>query len=233
MRIVAALLLTSSLAFADSRGIRYGSYKCGSSQLEVAPGDTTSVVKMTPGGEWLVQTDGTLVQSGKKQKRIAKATKDGFAITGEGAQTCTLHEDEAFADVLTGDSDSNNDIHKGPPKADPGQGRITTSSKQSFDDTTLTPDLVLAKISAAYFAGIKRCYKDALKVDASLRGKVELTFTVNETGRSTKGKASGFSTTIDQCVTNLMASWRFPIPKDKNGEATNASFAIALQLVPN
>jgi hypothetical protein len=30
-----------------------------------------------------------------------------------------------------------------------------------------------------------------------------------------------------------MSSWRFPIPKDKDGEATEASFRIALQLVPD
>jgi hypothetical protein len=27
--------------------------------------------------------------------------------------------------------------------------------------------------------------------------------------------------------------WRFPIPKDKDGEATDANFEIALQLVPD
>jgi hypothetical protein len=30
-----------------------------------------------------------------------------------------------------------------------------------------------------------------------------------------------------------MAGWRFPVPKDKDGEATDASFEIALQLVPD
>jgi hypothetical protein len=30
-----------------------------------------------------------------------------------------------------------------------------------------------------------------------------------------------------------MNGWRFPIPKDKEGDPTEASFAITLQLVPD
>jgi hypothetical protein len=30
-----------------------------------------------------------------------------------------------------------------------------------------------------------------------------------------------------------MTTWRFPIPKDKDNEPTEASFSIALQLVPD
>jgi hypothetical protein len=112
-------------------------------------------------------------------------------------------------------------------------GRISVADKQSFDESTLTPDIVLAKIQSAYMAGLKRCYKEYLKKDASARGKVTLSLTINETGRTVKGAAHGFAGEVDECIGNLMTGWRFPIPKDKEGDPTEASFSITLQLVPD
>jgi hypothetical protein len=120
---------------------------------------------------------------------------------------------------------------KGQEKAP--TGRISVADKQSFDESTLTPDLVLAKIQSAYMAGLKRCYKEFLKKDASARGKITLSLTINETGRTVKGSAKGFSSEVDECIGTLMTGWRFPIPKDKEGDPTEASFAITLQLVPD
>ncbi len=112
-------------------------------------------------------------------------------------------------------------------------GRISVADKQSFDESSLSPDVVLSKIQSAYMAGLKRCYKEYLKKDASARGKVTLQLTINATGRTTKGSAHGFASEVDECIGAQMSSWRFPIPKDKDGEATDASFAITLQLVPD
>jgi hypothetical protein len=112
-------------------------------------------------------------------------------------------------------------------------GRIAVSDKTGGEDTTLSPDAVLAKIQSAYMAGLKRCYKEHLKKDPSARGKVTLSLTINETGRTVKGAAHGFANEVDECIGGLMAGWRFPIPKDKDGEATTADFAITLQLVPD
>jgi len=113
------------------------------------------------------------------------------------------------------------------------QGRISVSDKSSPDDSTLTPDMVLQKIMSAYMAGLKRCYKTFLNKDASARGKVTLSLTVNATGRTTKGAASGFAPEVDTCITAQMGTWRFPVPKDKDGSATEANFQITLQLVPD
>jgi hypothetical protein len=121
----------------------------------------------------------------------------------------------------------------GPKEEKAPTGRIQVSDKQTFDDSSLTPDIVLSKIQSAYMAGLKRCYKEHLKKDASARGKVTLSLTVNETGRTTSGNAKGFASEVDECIGNQMSSWRFPVPKDKDGEATEASFAITLQLVPD
>ncbi len=112
-------------------------------------------------------------------------------------------------------------------------GRIQVSDKQTFDDSSLTPDVVLSKIQSVYMAQIKRCYTTYLKKDASARGKVTLKLTVNETGRAVSTGANGFAGEVDECIGSLMGTWRFPVPKDKDNEATSASFAITLQLVPD
>ncbi len=113
-------------------------------------------------------------------------------------------------------------------------GRISVSDKDGDIGTDLTPDLVMRKIQSAYMAGLKRCYKEHLKTDPSARGGVALTFTVNETGRTVNGRAKGFATDVDNCISSLMSTWRFAVPKDKDdGEPTEASFSIKLQLVPD
>jgi hypothetical protein len=112
------------------------------------------------------------------------------------------------------------------------QGRISVSDKKSFDDSTLTPDAVLRKIQGAYMSGIKRCQKQTLLKDPTARGKVKLNFTVNETGRTVSPRATGFDPELDRCIAGLMGNWRFDIPKDGDGEPTDASFEIGLQLVP-
>lgn len=120
----------------------------------------------------------------------------------------------------------------GPKQERAPSGRIQVSDKQSFDESSLTPDIVLSKIQSVYMSQIKRCYTNYLKKDASARGKVQLKLTVNETGRAVKTSASGLAGEVDDCIGNLMASWRFPVPKDKDNEATEASFSISLQLIP-
>jgi len=42
----------------------------------------------------------------------------------------------------------------------------------------------------------------------------------------------GVADEVDSCIGNLMGSWTFPKPKDKDGEGTEAPFIITLQLVP-
>jgi len=118
-------------------------------------------------------------------------------------------------------------IEKGPA------GRISVSTKTALDESSLTADLVLAKIQSVYMAGLKRCYKNYLNKDASARGKVVLSFTVNESGATVGGKANGFAGEVDECIGAQMGGWRFPVPKDKDGEKTPAGFQIALQLVPD
>ncbi len=125
------------------------------------------------------------------------------------------------------------EVAGGPKVEHAPTGRISVSEKTGGEDTTLSPEAVLSKIQNAYMAGLKRCYKNYLVKDASARGKVTLSLTINETGRTVKGAAHGFAGEVDECISAQMGSWRFPIPKDKDGEATSADFAITLQLVPD
>jgi hypothetical protein len=121
-----------------------------------------------------------------------------------------------------------------PMAGDPGKpGRISILEKQAFDDTTLTADVVIAKVSAAYMAGVKRCYREYLKKDPSAKGELVLKLTVNKVGRAIDGKALGVANEIDDCVAAQIAQWRFPVPKDKSGDATTAAFQIKLGLVPD
>jgi len=98
------------------------------------------------------------------------------------------------------------------------------------DASRLSP--VLFKIQWAYMADLNRCYSEYLKKNPSARGKVSLSITVDETGRTVKGIAHGFASEVDDCITGQMASWQFPIFKNQYGKATDASFEIALQLMP-
>jgi hypothetical protein len=96
--------------------------------------------------------------------------------------------------------------------------------------STLTPQMVLEKISTAYIAGLQRCYRLGQNEDAGLEGKIAIELTVDEHGRVTDPSASGLTQKVDSCVGGFMTSWHFGIPKDKDGEATQATFKIALVL---
>ena len=164
------------------------------------------------------------VREGNKQVAIGGNTGRGSRGNGD-PKTGTGHGPGV-------DTGNTGDIGTGKTAENTPTGRISVSSKQAQEDTTLSADAVLNKINSAYMAGIKRCYKEYLKKDASARGKVALQFTVNSTGRLTGGHASGVADEVDSCIGGLMHSWTFPKPKDKDGEGAEAPFIITLQLVP-
>jgi hypothetical protein len=100
-------------------------------------------------------------------------------------------------------------------------------------DTTLTVAAVLDKINLVYMSGLQRCYKKGLVEDATLSGKIAMAFTVTERGTLDAQAADGVSSKVDSCVTDFMSTWRFPVPKDKDGDPTEQSFKLSLQLTPN
>ncbi|MBL0218893.1 MAG: AgmX/PglI C-terminal domain-containing protein [Myxococcales bacterium] len=209
-----------TVAMQEEEAAKFADLLTGEGEKGTSEGDMS---KRRPGADLGQQIDG--VKEGGKQVAI-----------GGGAGRGSRGDGDPRVGTGTGPKI---DGPTGPESAGGGKtekvptGRINVSDKQTFDESTLTPDVVLSKIQSAYMAGLKRCYKEYLKKDATARGKVTLSLTVNETGRTTSGKAKGFAGDVDDCISGLMGSWRFPIPKDKDGEATEASFAITLQLVPD
>ena len=165
------------------------------------------------------------VREGNKQVAIGNNTGRGSRGNGD-PKTGTGHG----PGVDTGETGT---IGTGKTAETNPIGRINVSTHKGGEDTTLTADAILNKINSVYMNGIKRCYNEHLKKDASARGKVTLDFTVNETGRVVNGKASGVADEVDSCVGNLMGSWTFPKPKAKDdGSATTGDFEIALVLLP-
>ncbi|MDX2091185.1 MAG: hypothetical protein SFX73_25220 [Kofleriaceae bacterium] len=100
-------------------------------------------------------------------------------------------------------------------------------------NTTLTVEMVLDKINSVYMTGLVRCYGKGLAGDASLSGKVTVSFTVTERGTLEDHAASGVTSDVDACIQTLMGGWRFPIPKNKDGAPDTASFQLVLALQPS
>ncbi|HEV7555871.1 MAG TPA: AgmX/PglI C-terminal domain-containing protein, partial [Kofleriaceae bacterium] len=97
--------------------------------------------------------------------------------------------------------------------------------------TGVTPSVetVVGRINSVYMTGLQRCYQHVLAGGASSSGKVAISFTVNETGRVVEANAHGMGD-IDACIHSQMLSWRFPAPKDAQGESTDAYFGVTLVL---
>ena len=99
---------------------------------------------------------------------------------------------------------------------------------------TLTAAIVIARIQGSYAGGLTRCYvKHGLDHDATLVARVVLSFTVDGTGAATDNHAVGANAEVDSCIQGLMGGWRFPVPKDKDGDPTEAPFKVSLALQPN
>lgn len=165
------------------------------------------------------------------------AVKEGNKTVQVGGNSRSRGDGDARIGTNTGpkiNAPGNLDSAGGGKQTEKGPaGRISVANKIGLDETTLTPDAVLQRIMSIYMAGLKRCYKNYLTKDASARGAVKLGFTVTESGSVVNGQANGFAGEVDACIAGQMAGWRFPGPKDKDGEKTQANFQITLQLVPD
>jgi hypothetical protein len=95
------------------------------------------------------------------------------------------------------------------------------------------PDKVRAKISTAYVSGLKSCYRRVLcERGPEAQGTVTLQFDVTESGRTEHAKVTAFDDTLSACMQARAMSWRFDAPKDRDGTATTATFAVNLKLTP-
>jgi len=209
------------VALQEQEAAKFADLLTGEGTNGTSEGDMS---KRRPGAELGAQINE--VREGGQTVKVGGGAGRGSRGDGD-ARVGTGHGPDINAPGGTESAGGGKGQEKGPT------GRISVAEKSAIDETTLTADSVLAKIQSAYMAGLKRCYKEFLKKDASARGKITLSLTINETGRTVKGAAHGFSSEVDECIGTLMTGWRFPIPKDKEGDPTEASFAITLQLVPD
>jgi hypothetical protein len=113
------------------------------------------------------------------------------------------------------------DLHPLPPTEPPATGIRTP-----------TPEQIIGKIKRDYMAGLNRCYAKGLAGDSSLSGKVKVSFTIAESGKTTDAGAHGVSSDVDACIASQVSTWRFPQPKDKDGDAVELDFSLSVVLVP-
>jgi len=116
------------------------------------------------------------------------------------------------------------------PRPPGPRAALAFGASEALDDSTLTADLVVAKIRAAYAPGIRRCYQHHVDQDPTAHGTLKLAFTVTLTGRLTNPVATSFAADIEGCVAGAMAAWRFPIPKTKDGDPIETRYRITLEL---
>lgn len=90
--------------------------------------------------------------------------------------------------------------------------------------STLTPSVVLSTIRSRYLSGVQRCYRRHLKRDATARGRVMVSFTVDPQGQARDGEARGITDQVDGCIAAQVARWQFPAP------AKESRFALGLEL---
>lgn len=149
---------------------------------------------------------------------------------GNGTQTSRVDDNVHISTPTTPLTDGPSLTHVTKDQHD--LGRVIPGTVKPDQSSSLTAADVLDKIQGAYLAGLQRCYRLGLAQDASLAGRVMISFTVTDGGRVSDADASGMSSEVDACITNQMSSWRFPIPK-QNGEAIDASFSVSLALQPS
>ncbi len=157
----------------------------------------------------------------------AQETQIGSANEGILAQQAKVALGEVDAGVPSElPADLGSGSGKGPP------GKITIKSKTSFDQTNLSADAVAEKIAKEHLVVLGNCYRQTLRRDGSVKGKAVLALTVRPDGKVASAKATTLDATLQACFTQAMQSWTFPVPKDADGEVTEAGFQIELVLAP-
>jgi hypothetical protein len=105
---------------------------------------------------------------------------------------------------------------------------VPREGKRAPKPVALTPDVALSRIQDAYRGGVQRCYHARLKREPRARGRMIVTFTVDETGRVASGNAKGVGRAlgkpIELCVERAMLRWSFPAPR------AETTFRVALAL---
>ena len=169
--------------------------------------------------------DAAINEIAQGNARVEIGAGSGREVRGDGSSEIGTGQGPAVEGPGTTTTTTERRTREKVPK-----GRVKLGGGTSDDDTTLRPDAVMRKIKTAYMSGLKRCHKELLKRDPSAGGRVSLKFMVGPSGRITRVKASGFDGGVDKCIESRAKSWRFGVPKDEDGDPTDATFKISLVL---
>ncbi len=154
-------------------------------------------------------------------------------MIGNGTHTSRV-DDDAHAAIVPGPTITDDQALTHVDRDEhPLPGRVIPGTVKQEDSTTLTPAAVLERIQSSYLAGLQRCYRLGLAQDATLSGRVSISFTVDARGQVEDADAEGMSSQVDRCISDQMSRWRFPVPKDKGGTPTDAAFSVSLALQPS
>lgn len=159
--------------------------------------------------------------------------RDSHATIGDTTHTSRTNDAAHAIDRDTQITNTDPTLTHVDTHHDEPTGRVIPGEVKPDSSTTLTAATVLDRISTVYMAGLQRCYRLGLATDSKLSGRVQINFTVDERGKVIDPDASGVSSQVDSCISKQMGNWRFPIPKDGDGSATDASFAVSLALQPS
>lgn len=166
-------------------------------------------------------------------KQIDDARDHTIAI-GDGTHTSRSDDRARIGTAPDAPLVTDPTLTRAPSRSEaPVTGRIAIGTIEEDDRTSLTPEVVLDRINTLYMLGLQRCYRRGLELDATLSGRVAISFTVDERGHVIDAHASGGTPAVAGCIQKLMGGWRFPIPRDKDGDPTDASFAVSLALQPS
>lgn len=120
-----------------------------------------------------------------------------------------------------------------PPPARRGPAeRISISSQQAHDSSSLKAATVATKILSTYGPGVRRCYQAMLAKQPGARASLTIELTVNAVGKVEDLSVTGSDRGLAACVKATTSSWRFPIPMSSYAEPRAAQFSIGLALSP-
>jgi hypothetical protein len=199
------------------------------------PIDSQRLASILTGGDGEVGKAGMNPrQPGADLDKQIDDARDAHATIGDGTHTSRANDD---ASVITRDGPITHVdptlTHVPDTHRDDLYIRINPGDVKPETSTTLTAATVLDRITTVYMAGLQRCYRLGLATDSKLAGRVRVSFTVDERGKVIDPDATGLSSEVDGCISRQMQNWRFPIPKDGDGDATDASFTVSLALQPS
>jgi hypothetical protein len=114
----------------------------------------------------------------------------------------------------------------------PPEPTVAIIGNEGLVASSLHPSQIVVTISQRYFAGMQDCYAKVLARAPALAGELALELAVTPTGEGASKKITAFDNELASCVDRQVPSWKFPIPRDGDGNPAEATFAITFRFEP-